>query len=46
MSLPAGIVEVGCDDGTDAPVALVHQAKEGIGLLGLEVEVTEFVNLC
>src|SRR5208282_1481835 len=42
--VPLGQVEVGGDDGGGAVVALIHQTEEGVGLLGLEGQVAEFVN--
>ena len=37
-------IEIRRDDGRHAPVALIHQAEEGVGLFGLEGQIPDFVN--
>ena len=42
--VPLVEVEVGRDDGTLAGVALLQELEQGVGMLGLEVHVAQFVN--
>ena len=41
---PLGVVEVGGDDGGPAPIALLHQLEEDVGLLRPEVEIAHLVD--
>jgi hypothetical protein len=42
--VPLGIPQVGGDDRRVAMIALFHQLEEGVGLFGLEIQVTELVD--
>jgi hypothetical protein len=44
QAVPRRVLEVRCNDGAHAPVALIHQAEECIDLFGLEVQVSELVD--
>jgi hypothetical protein len=42
--VPLVIPQIRRDDGGVAMIALFHQLEEGVGLFGLEIQVTELVD--
>ena len=44
LFIPLRVVEIGRDDGADAVIALIEEVEEGVGLLGVDAEIAEFVD--